>query len=89
MSAMASWKVLLRAKESLLAFDNYDWTALVEPGIDVIEQPVNKMGLAAVETLFGGIASAADKSAGAVVKQRFAGKLIKRGSCAPPGKTPK
>jgi LacI family transcriptional regulator len=69
---------------SLLAFDNYEWTALVEPGIDVIEQPVHAMGLAAVETLFRTI----DGSTGSVVRQRFAGTLIRRGSCAPPGTSP-
>lgn len=75
---------------SLLAFDNYEWTALVEPGIDVIEQPVGAMGLAAVETLFRTIDDASHSPAGhgsesLVMRQRFAGKLIRRGSCAPPG----
>jgi LacI family transcriptional regulator len=29
---------------SLLAFDDYPWTSLVEPGIDVLAQPVEAMG---------------------------------------------
>ena len=69
---------------SLLSFDDYDWMSLVEPGIDTIEQPIKEMGLAAVDTLFGAIEGTAAK----VVQQRFAGQLIKRGSCAPPSVLP-
>ena len=64
---------------SLLSFDDYPWTSLVDPPIDVIEQPVEEMGKAAVRVLF----DALDGNA-SVVRQRFQGKLIKRGSCAPP-----
>lgn len=65
---------------SLLAFDNYPWTELVDPGIDVIEQPVEAMGLAAVEILFEAI----NGKAPGTVRRRFPGRLIARGSCAPP-----
>ena len=34
---------------SLLGFDNYSWTSLVDPPIDVFEQPVEAMATAAVE----------------------------------------
>ena len=64
---------------SLLSFDNYPWTSLVDPPIDVIEQPVDEMARAAVNLVFAGI-----KGDKAITWQRFAGKLIKRGSCAPP-----
>lgn len=64
---------------SLLSFDNYPWTSLVDPPIDVIEQPVDEMARAAVKLVFGGI-----KGDKAVTRQRFAGRLIERGSCARP-----
>lgn len=64
---------------SLLSFDNYPWTSLVDPPIDVIEQPVEAMAEAAVRLVFEGING--NKK---VTRRRFAGKLIKRGSCAPP-----
>lgn len=65
---------------SLLAFDDYPWTQLVEPGIDVIEQPVETMGETAVEVLFGLIES----DGSAVVRRRLPATLIARGSCAAP-----
>lgn len=65
---------------SLLTFDNYSWTGLVTPPLDVIEQPVEAMGQAAVETVLDAVEhQTLDK----VVRKRFPGKLIKRGSCAP------
>ncbi len=63
---------------SLLTFDNYAWTSLVDPQVDVIEQPVEEMGLAAVEAVIKGIEH------GGPVRKRFPGRLIRRGSCAPP-----
>lgn len=66
---------------SLLAFDDYPWTSLVEPGIDVLDQPVEAMGLAAVELLFDAIG----RDASAADRRRFPATLIRRGSCAPPG----
>jgi LacI family transcriptional regulator len=69
------------ADVSLLTFDNYSWTALVDPPLDVIEQPAEAMALAAVDVVLDSIEGGTlDK----VVRKRFAGKLIKRGSCAPP-----
>ena len=64
---------------SLLSFDDYPWTSLVDPPVDVIEQPVEAMGRAAVEILFDSV-----KGNPFVVRRRFQGRLIRRGSCAPP-----
>ncbi|RIH81291.1 HTH-type transcriptional repressor CytR [Meiothermus luteus] len=67
---------------SLLTFDNYSWTSLVTPPLDVIEQPVEEMGRAAVEIVLDAVEhQTLDK----VVRRRFPGRLIRRGSCAPPG----
>ena len=65
---------------SLLSFDNYPWTTLVEPPIDVIEQPVEAMGRAAAALVLREIALPESP----VERQRFPGRLLKRGSCAPP-----
>ena len=65
---------------SLLSFDDYPWTSLVEPPVDVIAQPVEAMGRAAVDIVLGQLEHGAAK----VTRRRFEGTLIKRGSCAPP-----
>ncbi len=64
---------------SLLSFDNYPWTTLVDPAIDVIEQPVEAMGRAAVTLMLREIGAP-----GPAEHLRFAGRLHKRGSCGPP-----
>ncbi len=64
---------------SLLGFDNYSWTNLVTPAIDVLEQPIQDMALAAVEAVLAKIEGKGDN-----VRKRFPAKLIKRGSCARP-----
>jgi LacI family transcriptional regulator len=64
---------------SLLGFDNYPWMKLVTPAIDVFEQPIEAMALAAVETVLAKIEGRQD-----VVRKRFPARLIKRGSCTPP-----
>lgn len=68
---------------SLLTFDNYTWTSLVDPPIDVIEQPTKEMGLGAVDILFEAIQKKGEQE---VVRRRFSGRLIKRCSVAPPAK---
>ncbi|PZA06115.1 MULTISPECIES: LacI family DNA-binding transcriptional regulator [unclassified Meiothermus] len=68
---------------SLLTFDNYSWTSLVTPPLDVIEQPVEEMGRAAVEIVLEAVES---RSLDKVVRRRFPGKLIRRGSCGPPNR---
>jgi LacI family transcriptional regulator len=65
---------------SLLTFDNYPWTSLVDPAIDVIEQPVEEMGEAASALVLRAI----DVPESLVERLRFAGRLIKRGSCSSP-----
>ena len=68
---------------SLLTFDNYPWTNLVDPPIDVIEQPMKEMGLAAVDLLFRGIQHKGEAGQ-EVMRRRFPGRLIRRCSSAPP-----
>ena len=65
---------------SLLTFDNNSWTNLVSPALDVIEQPVEEMGLEAVKVLINAIENKALEP----LKKRFLGRLIQRGSCAAP-----
>jgi LacI family transcriptional regulator len=65
---------------SLLGFDNYAWTSVVDPPITVIEQPVEDMALTAVETIL----SLIERKEKKVIRKRLPGRLIKRGSCAPP-----
>lgn len=67
---------------SLLGFDNYPWTSLVNPAIDVLEQPVRDMALAAVEAAISNIEGKTE-----LIRKRFPAKLIKRGSCAMPKKS--
>jgi LacI family transcriptional regulator len=66
---------------SLLTFDNNSWTTLVQPPLDVIEQPVEAMGFEAVKVVVQAIHNRDQET---VVRQRFPGKLIQRGSCAAP-----
>lgn len=66
---------------SLLTFDNNSWTNLVSPALDVIEQPVEEMGLEAVKIVINAIEN---KETQTVIRKRFPGKLIRRGSSAPP-----
>ena len=65
---------------SLLSFDNYPWTSLVTPQIDVIEQPYKTMGSAAVNIIINTI----ENKNTTIMRERYPGTLIKRGSSAPP-----
>jgi LacI family transcriptional regulator len=68
---------------SLLTFDNYPWTALVEPPITVIEQPVEQMA----ELAAGAVLRALEGGGQEAETPRHVvlpGRLIVRGSCAPP-----
>lgn len=67
---------------SLVTFDNYSWTELVEPQVDALEQPVEVMASATIDILF-------DLMEGRVptkepVRRVFPARLIVRGSSAPP-----
>jgi LacI family transcriptional regulator len=64
---------------SLLGFDNYSWTNLIDPPLDVFEQPVQEMALTALNVVLTKISGSAD-----IIRQRFPATLIKRGSCAAP-----
>ncbi|MBS3933549.1 MAG: LacI family DNA-binding transcriptional regulator [Truepera sp.] len=66
---------------SLLTFDNYPWTRLVTPPIDVIEQPVQEMGRKAVEILFSLMEH---RHPDRIIRRRLPGVMIRRSSCAPP-----
>ena len=65
---------------SLLSFDNYPWTSVVTPALDVIEQPVEAMGRAAARIVLREVAEPGRP----VERLRFGGTLLKRGSCGPP-----
>lgn len=65
---------------SLLSFDNYPWTSVVTPALDVLEQPVEVMGRAAARLVLQEIAEPGRP----VERLRFGGTLLKRGSCGPP-----
>jgi len=62
---------------SLLAFDDYPWMRLVQPGIDTLAQPVEAMGSATVRLLFDQMEA---NARGAVEQRRFPATLIVRGS---------
>lgn len=66
---------------SFLTFDDYSWTSLVDPPLDVITQPTLEMGLAAADIVIDAIER---RDLTRVVRRRFKGSLIRRGSCAPP-----
>ncbi len=82
--AIKELKLRIPDDVSLLTFDDYSWTSLVDPPLDVIIQPIEQMGLAAVEIVLNAIEK---RTLETVVKKRFKGTLLKRGSCAPPRNT--
>ena len=63
---------------SLLSFDNYSWTALVDPPVDVLEQPVEAMAQAAAQAVLAALAGKQEQ-----VRLQFPARLVIRGSCAP------
>lgn len=65
---------------SLISFDNYPWTALVEPPITVLEQPVEEMARQAAHLMLAQLEGRTPVSTHAVLPAR----LIERGSTAPP-----
>ena len=66
---------------SLVAFDDYPWMQLVQPGIDTLAQPVEAMGRTAVRLLFDQLRLGAQAQAERV---RFPAELVVRGSVGPP-----
>jgi LacI family transcriptional regulator len=81
--AIKELKLRIPEDVSFLTFDDYSWTSLVDPPLDVITQPTEDMGLAAVGIVLEAIQSQDLKK---VVRKRFPGTLIRRGSCASPKK---
>jgi len=65
---------------SLLMFDNYRWTRITSPPLDVLEQPAEAMARAAANILLEGIES----PKAPVTQQRFPARLVVRGSSGPP-----
>ncbi|WP_309572208.1 substrate-binding domain-containing protein, partial [Deinococcus sp.] len=66
---------------SLLTFDNYPWTALVDPPITVLEQPAEDMATATVHKLLRLL----DGDPVTEPHEIFPARLIVRGSCSAPG----
>lgn len=67
---------------SLISFDNYPWTALVEPPVTVVTQPVEQMATATVDLL---VACLEGKKHSPQTSGRvFPASLIVRGSAAAP-----
>lgn len=65
---------------SLLMFDNYRWTRITSPPLDVLEQPAEAMARAATNLVLQGI----EDAKAPITQQRFPARLITRGSCGPP-----
>jgi LacI family transcriptional regulator len=78
--ALRDLGLIIPAQVSLVGFDNYVWTRLVDPPLDVLEQPTERMAAAAVDILLAAVTG--DRQA--VVSRRFPARFIRRGSSAPP-----
>jgi LacI family transcriptional regulator len=81
--AIKELKLRIPEDVSFLTFDDYSWTSLVDPPLDVIIQPIEDMGLAAAQIVIDAIQS---RDLTRVVRKRFPGTLIRRGSCGSPKK---
>ena len=68
---------------SVIGFDNVPESALCEPPLTTIEQPIQQMGFEAVELLIGLIEQRPDLETQRMLPTR----LVTRGSCAAPGHT--
>jgi LacI family transcriptional regulator, galactose operon repressor len=66
---------------SLIGFDNVPESALCEPPLTTIEQPIQQMGFEAVELLIGLV----EKRPDLATQRLLPTKLVVRGSCSPPG----
>jgi LacI family transcriptional regulator, galactose operon repressor len=66
---------------SVIGFDNVPESALSEPPLTTIEQPIQQMGFEAVELLIGLI----EKRSDLATQRMLPTQLVVRGSCAPPG----
>ena len=70
---------------SLISFDNYSWTALVEPPVTVVAQPVDAMAEAAALLLIDLLEKRPIPTG---LQKVFPGTLIVRGSASAPHETP-
>jgi LacI family transcriptional regulator len=68
---------------SVIGFDNVPESALCEPPLTTIEQPIQRMGFEAVELLIGLIEQRPDLETQRLLPTR----LVTRGSCAAPGRS--
>jgi LacI family transcriptional regulator len=68
---------------SVIGFDNVPESALCQPPLTTIEQPIQRMGFEAVELLIGLIEKRSDLSTHRMLPTR----LVVRGSCNPVGKS--
>lgn len=68
---------------SVIGFDNVPESALCQPPLTTIEQPIQRMGFEAVELLIGLIEKRSDLSTHRMLPTR----LVVRGSCSPVGKS--
>jgi LacI family transcriptional regulator len=66
---------------SVIGFDNVPESALSEPPLTTIEQPIQQMGFEAVELLIGLI----EKRSELATQRMLPTQLVVRGSCAAPG----
>lgn len=64
---------------SLVAFDNYPWTELVDPPVTVVEQPVDDMATASAKIMISCLEGKVENKE--YKRQVFKGKLIVRQSC--------
>jgi LacI family transcriptional regulator len=81
MEAARSLGLALPRDLSLIGFDNVPESALCEPPLTTIEQPIQQMGFEAVELLIGLIEQRPDLATQRLLPTR----LIVRGSCSTPG----
>lgn len=84
--ALQEMRINIPREVSLLTFDNYPWTTLVNPQIDVLEQPVTALAKTAVNVLFDTLKTSqqAPHNQAPHKDYRLPATLIKRGSCRQP-----
>ncbi|WP_046158433.1 LacI family DNA-binding transcriptional regulator [Chromobacterium vaccinii] len=73
--------VAVPGRLALAGFDNDSWTELADPGMTVIEQPVDEIGRAAMEMLLERL----ERPERPLRKVVLAGRLVERGSSQPRG----
>jgi LacI family transcriptional regulator len=82
--ALQELGITIPGEVSLLTFDNYPWTTLVRPQIDVLEQPTAALAKTAVNVLFDTMTANETGTPPHILDHRLPATLIKRGSCSSP-----